>query len=431
MMISWAGRAASEPSARVAVTLAGQVFREVVRLELSRDLSDLAGSFTVELRDAARSMAALAWTWPAPERDAILPAERVEIAIDGEPYFVGWIDQVRPVFGESQINAQISGRDVTGDLVDCAAAPRGPTEYRNLKLDAFAARLCQPFSIRVRAEVDVGAAFDKLTIDPSETVLSAIEKYARRRQVLIVSDGVGTLLLTRSGQSRAPAGIAIPPDAFQSQGQFDVAQRFSDYFVKGSAGGGGGRRAPAPRLLATAEPLDDAPLPPAPASSEDTDQGGSEGGGVRILGHARDPGIKRWRPTVLQGRTEMTQAEAQRFAEWKMRNNRGKGIRLDCSAKDFRGRDGGAPGGLWRVNQLVSAARDRYAGIDRDMLIAGLTMTYDDRGDTTQFRLCDPAAYDPEPPVSERARGGGRSRRGGGGSGGGAAPRLDGTARPL
>ena len=421
--------AAALPSTAMTVTVGGTIIREVIKAELVRDLSDISHSFEVELRDGARVLASLPFASPSPSRGPMACGERVTIAIHGEPVLIGWIDEVTPTLAEGIVNCVISGRDVTGDLVDCAAAPRGPTEYKSITVLDLAKKICAPFEINVRAEVDVGAPFDKASIDAGETAMSAIEKYARRRGLLIVSDGIGGLVLTRSGRTMAPGAIIVPGNAFKAGARLSWANRFSDYFVKGQTKGAGGARARSPRLDATAEPLGTPP----PASSGGTaggeDEGGSEGRGVSILGHARDEEIDRWRPTVLVGRTEMTQSDAKTYALWAMKTRRAKGTKLTYSTTGYRG----AAGGLWRHNQLVPVT-DAYDDIQRDMLIGGLTMTYDDRGETTQMRLAGREAYDPKPEGPERNRGGGRrsgSGSGGSSSSGGSGRGLDSTPRAL
>ncbi len=121
-----------------------------------------------------------------------------------------------------QEGVTISGRDVTGDLVDCPPDPRGKHEYRDLSLTEFAEKLCKPFGIKVRCDTDVSPNFDKMTVEAGETVLSALSKYAKQRGVLITTDRVGTLVITRSGQERAAAGIRFRAMSPALRGSFSA-----------------------------------------------------------------------------------------------------------------------------------------------------------------------------------------------------------------
>ena len=59
------------------------------------------------------------------------------------------------------------------------------------------------------AQTDVGAPFPVLAISPHDKAMPAMEKAARQRGVLLVSDGVANLLLTTAGSTRAPDQVAF------------------------------------------------------------------------------------------------------------------------------------------------------------------------------------------------------------------------------
>lgn len=374
----------------VSVSVGGMILDRWSAVDIVRDLSEISGSFILTLRDDIRSLAS--WPYGTPGRiGPLILGQRVTISVHGEPYLVGWVEDVAPDASEGEAILTISGRDLTGDLADCAAAPEGPVEYFNVDLTAFAQRLCAPFGVAVRAEVDVGAPFDRATVDAAETVLSAIEKYARQRGVLVTSDGVEGLVLTRSGRERAPSDIRFPgPGVRSASAAFSTRDRFSDYFVKGQAEAAAGRRAPA------------APMTPGDAPIErvrrylagDEDAGGGvrskEAAGVTILGRARDPEITRWRPIVATMKTQGRPDGAQRQAEWMARVHRARGDDLSYELQGWRWR-----GGLWRPNALLRAS-DTFLDVDRDFLIAGVDLVYDDGGEVATLRLVGPEAYDPE-----------------------------------
>ena len=161
---------------------------------------------------------------------------------------------------------------------------------RDFTLTEFAAKLCKPFKIKVRADVDVLPKFDKCVVEAGETVMSAIAKYAKQRGVLVTTDRVGTLVITRSGQERAADDIKFPRQ--RPPGRADPSRhgrRFSDYFVKGQSEKNGGKRSKTAALDATADPLDSAPTQPAPATSDPED----EPEGRRRAGHGPRPRTRR------------------------------------------------------------------------------------------------------------------------------------------
>lgn len=384
---------------RVALAVGAATFSEWTTVEIMRDLAELSGSFTVELRDAGRSAAAFPFATIAALASSIGVGMAVTVAIDGEPVLVGHIDEVNPVASERRVQVTITGRDKTGDLIDCAAAPTGPSEFKGQTLTQIAQRLAKPFGISVRAEVDVGKPFPRFVVDAGETVRSAIEKAARQRAVLVTSDGIGGLVLTRGGVSRAAGALAFPGNVIESESRFSGRERFSDYYVQGQT-------EKAARLDRTAAPLDataaprDVPVTPAADAEEK---------GVVVTGHARDDMVTRYRPTVSVARMQTTTAPAKTTAEWMARTARAKAMVVEHTVKDFRTipppqpspasgggsrAERGGRGQLWRPNQLVFV-EDAFQGVFREMLIAAVTYRFSsERGATTRLKLIGPAAFD-------------------------------------
>lgn len=372
------------PSASIALRIDGAIYQVWTRATITRDLSEIAGSFTVECDDIARAIAAL----PPKLHPIMSPAmlkwgPSVEVLVDGELVLKGWVEDVHPLITGKSVGVSISGRDVVGDLVDCAAAPLGPVEYRNLKLEDFASKICKPFGITVRAEVDTGEPFKKISIDTGETVMSAIEKLTRKRALLVISDGVGGLILTRSGQTRAPADIRLGDNITEARGSFSSKNRFSDVYVKGQIEGAAGKRKAAANLK-----VSDAPLTAAPAAGDDDKPTGRESRAVSIKGHARDPEVTRYRPTVKQVRTASLLKDAQTQAEWYVNNARGASETVTYVRQGFR-----AAGALWRPNTMTSVS-DPFNAITKDLLVAGVTLEYGAQGSTTQLRITGKEAYD-------------------------------------
>ena len=390
---------ASAGTRNVELVVDGQIFMTWTRVNITRSLTDLSGSFELEMTDPPRHIAAFPWSTPRPGAPIRFGA-KAEIRVWGEPVLVGWIEDVHPYVEDGRAMLYVAGRDVTCDPVDCPPDPRGRHEYRNIDLLEFCKKVLAKWPhISVRAEVDVGAAFDRLSVDAGETALSAIEKHARKRGVLVTSDGVGGVVLTRSGKTAAPGSIALPGNVRALQGNVSARERFSDYFVKGGAEKSGGRKG-GPALDAEAGPADE----PRQAAGDQSGEGHAEAAGSLVMGHARDEEVTRWRPVVNLSRTQTSQNDAQTYAEWLMRTRRGKSEQVDYEVSGWR-----APGGLWRLNQLAMV-EDNYSLISRQMLIHRIAYQYSARGELTRLGLCGPEAYDREPAGDRRqAKGGARS----------------------
>ncbi|MCY1667846.1 hypothetical protein [Rhizobium sp. SL86] len=125
---------------------------------------------------------------------------------------------------------------MANDLIDCAAMA-DQAEYANVKLEDAVARIAKPYGLTVRSEIDTGEPFARYSIDLAETAFSAIEKGARSRRALVLSDGIGGIVITQTGKTRAPAALTLPGNVLRSRGTFDYSGRHSDTTVRGQSEG--------------------------------------------------------------------------------------------------------------------------------------------------------------------------------------------------
>lgn len=375
----------------VSVALNGMTLARWSNVEIDRDLSEISGSFMLHLRDDVRSRAS--WPYGTPgEIGPLILGQQATISVYGIPVLVGWVETVEPVMSEGEASLTISGRDLTGDLVDCSAGPEGPVEFNKISLEEFAARVCKPFGISVTCDVDTSPVFEKMSMDVTETVLSAIEKYARERGVLVTSDGVEGLVLTRSGQSRAASDLIAPGQGVLStQGQFSTVDRFSDYFVKGQVEKAAGARAKSAPMTPATTPAERVRDYLGSDDSGKTKTGGKEASGVTVLGHAQDTEVTRYRPMVAMMKAGGNADSAQRQADWMARVHRARGDQVNVSLQGWIW-----GGDIWRPNTLTNLT-DRFQSVARDYLIGGVAMRFEDGGgETVELRLVGPEAYDPE-----------------------------------
>ena len=114
---------------RVTLKVAGYIFRQFTDLTIERDLQNIAGRFEVTCIDEQRIAQSLATQIGQPPAIAVrlLEGQACELAIDGETVLLGWTDRVGGKWDGEQIRFRFAGRDKTGDLVDCAALPYGPS----------------------------------------------------------------------------------------------------------------------------------------------------------------------------------------------------------------------------------------------------------------------------------------------------------------
>jgi len=386
------------------------VFDEWTAAEVTRDLQDFAGTFSFTLRDATRSIATFDYASPPPLY-RLRPGPGVKIYINGQLVLVGWIEGVEPVIDSEFAEVTISGRDKSGDLVDSAAAADGPGEFKNLKLEDAVKRIVKPFGLKVRSDIDTGAPFPRYALKLSETALSAIEKGARQRHVLVTSDGVGGIVLTRTGADKAPADLTLPGNIKSSSGSYSHQNRHSETIVRGQS-----EKAAGARLDRTASHLTGSdPVSPAARQPGDGSATTRERKGIAITGRVKDEEITRHRPKVHLTKSQPGKQSAEDEADFRSRTARANSEENDITVHGY-----GAGGKLWQVNQKPYVD-DAFQGINRQMLISRVTYLYDENGEVTEMTLKSPEAFDKKP-VGNRRKNSKKSK---------SKKPLDGSARIL
>ena len=419
----------------IELRVAGMVFDAFTACEVTRDISEISGHFAFEYLDSARLAAGLPSALDAlsPVYRAIKAGQRVEIALRDatggrRTVLIGHVEDLNLVLQGETVSCRMEGRDLTGDLVECAAACQGPNEYRSVDLLTMAKTLCAPFGIAVSADVAMGDPFRTVAIEPGEPVMSVLEKLTRARGVLITSDGVGGLKLTGPGTARGPAALSLPGNIHGLEDQVSWRELHSDYWELGQA----------PALT---RPSGTASLTPGtvPGQVAAAPKAGTrravEARATAQYGHAIDPEIGRYRPGLwvsrtlagssrsaqlapapvdpngasaalaaagnhpgrrrgrhrrkpMKARTDASPWTLQDQAEWRMRTMRAHAVQ---QVYVVQGWDVG--GRIWRPNELV-AIDDAFSGVQGDRLIAGVTYVWGPDGPRTRLRLVLPDAYD-------------------------------------
>ncbi len=370
-------------SSVLTVEIDGVPFDNIVRCMVRRDMQFIAGTFELTIVDQGRIRNALLAQIGRPEQNApVKKGSAIVIAIDGETVLSGYVEWTHLIWESDRIECRLRGRDKTGDLIDCAALPYGPTEFRGVNLLAVAKTVCTPFGITVRADVDVGAPFERLALHKHMTGLSFLESASRQRSILLVSDGVGGLLLTRGGRTRAPAAVKVGENVQRVEVESDWSTRFSDYFVMQDTVGrrSGGAAMTSETVPASSSASGDVPGPATEVAAET----------IGTVGHVTDPEIVRWRPTVRLTRSQSGMTTVQEQAAFQARVAKALSEAPRMTIPGFRA---GPDNLLWKTNQITTLS-DPYSGNDRDMLISGVSFEWDDRGAFTHLYLTGPSAFD-------------------------------------
>ncbi|EAS6150702.1 phage tail protein, partial [Salmonella enterica] len=213
-------------NSRIELFISGKVFSGWTGVSVRRSLEHLAGSFELELMMPGQ---------PAP--DGITPGLPLTLQINGVTVITGYLDTVKHKITATSNKISITGRDKTGDLVDCSAVFKG-SQWHNRTLEQIAGDLCKPFGIRVIWQVDDATAakpFATFTLQLSETVGDALTRAARHRGVLVTSNADGDLVFTRAGNQQTDT-LELGKNLLDADFTDDWRNRYSEYLVKGHGG---------------------------------------------------------------------------------------------------------------------------------------------------------------------------------------------------
>ncbi len=333
----------------------GMIYGGWTRIALETGIEQVAGSFEITLTER--------WAGQDMLR-RIARGQACRVTIDGETVITGFVEDLAPSYDGSSHSVTVGGRDVTGDLVDSSAIHAGG-QWDGRTLEQIARDLCRPFGIKVIENSGATERFPVFNIQEGETVFETIERGARMRGVLLVSDGMGNLLITRAGKMRVDTALVLGQNIKSGQGQFSDRERFSKYIVKGQRQG------------------------------DDQDFGAAV---AENVAEATDPGITRYRPLIVLGEDQGGTNAFRDRANWERNVRAGRSEQVNYTVTGWQ-----HAGGLWRANQLLRV-EDEFMNLQRELLISTVRFTLSDQdGELTELTLTDPRAFDVEPYTEDAA----------------------------
>jgi len=320
---------------------------------VTRGIESVSGSFELSVSDRWQAGSA---PW------AIYEEDECTVSIGAETLVTGYVDRRSVSYSPGEHSLSVSGRDRTGDLVDCSAV-LGVWEFHNTPVLDLVQKVAKPFGVAVSLArgITLPAPEFRTAIDPGESAFNVVERLCKKAGVLPVSDGKGGLTLMRPGSARCTTELVEEQNILAASADFDVSGRFRRYVVLGQHTGSDAWFGAETSVRATAE----------------------------------DAGVKRTaRVLLVRPEGSVSGAQAKRRAEWEATV---RAARADAVSVTVQGWTQG-DGSLWPVNALVRVRSPRL-GIDGDLLVSQADYEVGEGGTTTRLTLRRPDAFKPEPQV--------------------------------
>ena len=324
-------------------------------VRVTRSIEQIAGSFSLTLSEA---WAEQAQAWPIEEGDPC------EISLHGEIVCTGFIDSRSLSFGPGERSISVTGRDRAGDLIDCSANLT-KWEYANADVMKVATDLCQPYGVGVSKQTGLQLPHlsEKLSIDPGETVASALTTLAKKAGVMLVSDGIGGLVLARAGTLLCQVDLVQGKNILGGTANFDFKNRFRQYSVIGGNRG-------TPKVNGK--------------------------NACAIKGNAFDENIRFARNLIVRAEGNVTTAQARIRAQFEATVRAARGDTVTVKVQGWKQKTK-----LWPINALVKIDCQAL-GVKGTMLITQAVHSLDiSGGKVTELTLRSPKAFLPEPTIKK------------------------------
>lgn len=338
------------PKHDVRLHVSGQLFGGWKSINIRRGMSQVAGTFELGLTERWKGQ-----DTPRP----IKRGQSCKVSVDGQVVVTGYVDDANIDYDDKSHSITVTGRDATGDLVDCSAPSK---QFSLFTLVEIAEQLCQPFGVGVINATETGKPFQRMKNDEGDTVFETLESAARVRAVLLLSDGKGNLVLSRASNKRISTRLVLGENIKAGQLNSSDKDRYSEYTVKGQTVG--------------------------------TDDWSGEAA-AHPEGKATDKSITRHRPLTILSEDQTDQASAQERAEWERNVRFGRSQTVTYTVRSWFHESG-----LWAPNVLV-AVEDAFLGLDCDLLLTEVALILDKDGSRTELTLCPRETYErmalPEP----------------------------------
>lgn len=329
--------------------VAGQEHKRWMNIAITSSLEALASSFNLSVIES----------WSANDKPIPIRAgDACTVKIDGETVTTGFVDDDPASYDENDHTFEVSGRSVTGDLVDCSAV-HATGQWTNKTIDAIAEELCDPFGIAVTSEVDVGEKFPRFALQYGETVFEALERLSRMRGLLMTTSPDGDLVFTKVGALSTTTVIEYGKNVIRGSRTGGYQGRHSEYIVHGQTAG-----------------------------TDDTYGAAA----AHLKARVTDDDITRYRPLIVQAECPSNAADVKVRANWERNIRAGRSRRLQYTLDGWEE----SPGRVWRPNTLVRVV-DPKLEVDTELLVITVRLSKGEQGTQTELELGNPQAMTPEP----------------------------------
>lgn len=298
--------------------------------------------------------------------------EPCRVIVDSDPILDGFIELVSVDYDARGHSITIEGRSKTGDIVDSSLQGKeinAPISLQKI-IEGVISEIGLDIAVIDNTTIeDFNEAEDKIGPAVGENAFDFIERLARKRQVLLTSDGDSNVVITRSEPTQIDVNLqnvvqSNSNNIISGSVSYDRTQRFRDYFVKS-------QQNTSSLVFGGSASLADV-----------VDQGGV----------ALDDEVRGGRQLVMKAEKASSNDQATERAIWEANIRRTRSQVYSSTVNEYRTQSGE----LWSTNKLVTIT-DEFADINARMLINSISFKFDiTQGRKTVLGFVDKDAYQVE-----------------------------------
>lgn len=331
---------------------------------------------TVELRlDSLSSRFAFEAVAPQGQPLPFKVGSSCRVIIGNDSVLTGFIEVVSVNYdGESHV-INISGRDKTADLLDSSLDAIPDIRGDGLTLKGLIETVIDQLGLDIKVIDQVGLkpfseTEDIASPEAGDNAFSFLEKYARKQQVLLTSNGDGDIVIARNSGTNAVGAVqhiigASDNNVLSSSFSYDTTGRYNVY-----------RMASALNLI----PLN---------LAGDSDLASV----VNQRGEVSDSGIRRGRQLILVPETPYSDTSCKKRAEWEANVRKARGLVYSATVDGFRVDSTDPDSSLWSINRIYQIVDD-FVGKIENMLCNSVVFSLDENsGSTTSLGFVGKNAY--------------------------------------
>lgn len=307
-------------------------------ISVDRSLNSLSASFSVSLIDKWRQRR-LAYF--------LKPGVQIALKIGADPILIGYIDTLDVSITNSDRQISISGRDLTGDLVD-SSAESTPSEFKNITVESLSRSLLKPYQLALVVETPATKPFEKFSVKEGESVFEVLERAAKARGLLLLSRFDGSLVLKRPDYKNTESLSTLTQgvNVTSASASYTSTERFSNYTVKSQTNAtGAGKKKQATEITATAE----------------------------------DAGVSRYRPKTIIAESSLDADGCRQRVQWEASVRAARSIDANVSVQGWRT----SSGELWDIGKVVNVDIGFIGVQSKKMLISTVSYSKTLGGGTT------------------------------------------------